>query len=45
VGHDVKIADFCSVMPSVNISGGITIGQNCFMGTGVKIINDKKHWE
>lgn len=42
VGHDVVIQEFCSVMPGVNISGGITIGKNCFIGTGAKLINDKK---
>lgn len=42
VGHDTFIGDFCSFMPTCNISGEVTIGSGCFWGTGAKIINRKK---
>lgn len=39
VGHDTKIGDFCSFMPSVNISGEVIIEEGVYVGTGAKIIN------
>ncbi len=39
VGHDTVIDDFCSFMPSVNISGEVNISKNVYVGTGAKIIN------
>ncbi len=39
VGHDTNIADYCSFMPSVNISGEVEIGECVYVGTGAKIIN------
>jgi sugar O-acyltransferase (sialic acid O-acetyltransferase NeuD family) len=39
IGHDSKINNYSSFMPSVNISGEVTVGHNVFVGTGVKIIN------
>lgn len=39
VGHDTKIGDYCSFMPSVNISGEVTIENSVYVGTGAKIIN------
>jgi sugar O-acyltransferase (sialic acid O-acetyltransferase NeuD family) len=42
VGHDTKIGDFSSFMPSVNISGEVNIGNNVYVGTGAKIINQLK---
>ena len=39
VGHDTSIADYCSFMPTVNISGEVNIAQGVFIGTGAKIIN------
>ena len=39
VGHDAVIGDFCSFMPSVNISGEDVIGPGIYAGTGAKIIN------
>ncbi len=39
VGHDTIIKDYCSFMPSVNISGEVTIEQGVYAGTGAKIIN------
>lgn len=39
VGHDTNIEDYCSFMPSVNISGEVNIDKNVYVGTGAKIIN------
>lgn len=39
VGHDTIIKDFCSFMPSVNISGEVIIEECVYVGTGAKIIN------
>lgn len=39
VGHDTQINNFCSFMPSVNISGEVIIHENVYVGTGAKIIN------
>lgn len=39
VGHDTVIEDYASFMPSVNISGEVTIGEGVYVGTGAKIIN------
>lgn len=39
VGHDTVIGDFSSFMPSVNISGEVTIEEKVYVGTGAKIIN------
>lgn len=39
VGHDTVIEDYCSLMPSVSISGEVKIGLDVYIGTGAKIIN------
>lgn len=39
VGHDTTIGDYCSFMPSVNISGEVIIDNSVYVGTGAKIIN------
>lgn len=39
VGHDTTIGDYCSFMPSVNISGEVIIENSVYVGTGAKIIN------
>lgn len=39
VGHDTRVGDFSSFMPSVNISGEVIIEKGVYVGTGVKIIN------
>lgn len=39
VGHDTVIEDYCSFMPSVNVSGDVNIGTCVYVGTGAKIIN------
>lgn len=38
-GHDTKIGDYCSFMPSINISGEVNIEDCVYVGTGAKIIN------
>ncbi|RUR38710.1 acetyltransferase [Clostridium perfringens] len=42
IGHDVKINDFVTVYPSVNISGNCIIGECSEIGTGTQIIQGKK---
>jgi sugar O-acyltransferase (sialic acid O-acetyltransferase NeuD family) len=42
VGHQTEIGDFCSFMPTCNISGEVRIGEGNFWGTGAKIINRKR---
>ncbi len=39
VGHDTVIKDYCSFMPSVNVSGEVVIENEVYVGTGAKIIN------
>jgi len=39
VGHDTVIKDYCSFMPSVNLSGEVVIEEGVYVGTGAKIIN------
>jgi sugar O-acyltransferase (sialic acid O-acetyltransferase NeuD family) len=39
VGHDTNIGNYCSFMPSVNISGEVHIKDSVYVGTGVQIIN------
>lgn len=39
VGHDSIIKKYSAFMPSVNISGEVTIGEGVYIGTGAKIIN------
>lgn len=39
VGHDTHINNYCSFMPSVNISGEVEVHENVYVGTGAKIIN------
>ena len=39
VGHDSEIDNYCSFMPSVNISGEVKVNEGVYVGTGAKIIN------
>lgn len=39
IGHDTIINDYCSFMPTVNISGEVLIEEGVYVGTGAKIIN------
>lgn len=36
--HDVVIGNYCSLMPSVNISGAVVVEEGCYIGTGTQII-------
>lgn len=38
VGHDSKLGDFCSLMPSVNISGNVTVGERTLLGVQSAVI-------
>lgn len=38
VGHDTTIGDYSCIMPSANISGGATIEEEVYIGTGAKLI-------
>jgi sugar O-acyltransferase (sialic acid O-acetyltransferase NeuD family) len=46
LAHDSKLGDFCSVMPSVNISGNVTINERVYIGVqsairqGISVGND-----
>jgi sugar O-acyltransferase (sialic acid O-acetyltransferase NeuD family) len=42
VGHETRIGDFSSFMPTCNISGQVDIGVATFWGTGAKVINGLK---
>ena len=42
VGHDVKLASFVTVYPSVNISGNVTVEEVCELGTGTQILQGKR---
>ena len=39
VGHDAVINDYCSIMPSVNVSGEVHLEKGVYIGTGAVIIN------
>lgn len=39
LGHDTVVKDYCSFMPSCNISGECLIEESVYCGTGTKIIN------
>mgnify|MGYP003349493513 CR=1 FL=1 len=38
IGHDAVIGDYSSIMPSVNISGEVVLGEAVYCGTGGRII-------
>jgi sugar O-acyltransferase (sialic acid O-acetyltransferase NeuD family) len=38
LGHDAIVGDYCVINPSVNISGGVTMGNNILIGTGAQIL-------
>jgi sugar O-acyltransferase (sialic acid O-acetyltransferase NeuD family) len=38
VGHDVKIGRFSSIMPDCSLSGFATVGEECQIGSGVRIL-------
>lgn len=38
VGHDTIIEDFTTIAPGVHISGNVTVGRGCDLGTGAAVI-------
>lgn len=42
VNHDSIIGDFSSLMPSVNISGNVTIGERAFIGVQAAVLQGRK---
>ncbi len=38
VGHDTVIGSYCTILPSVNLSGGLALGEGCLIGTNSAII-------
>lgn len=34
LGHDLRVGDYTSIMPSVTISGKCRVGENCLIGSG-----------
>ena len=39
IGHDTIADDFATVMPGVNISGNVHLGEGCYIGTGAAVIH------
>ena len=42
IDHDCKIMNHTHICPGVNIAGGVTVGENCWIGIGTKIIENIK---
>ncbi len=40
IGHDVRIGSYCSIMPSVNLLGGVQLGEGVFVGAGATILQN-----
>ena len=38
VGHDAKFSDFVTLYPSSSVSGNVSLGECCELGTGARII-------
>ena len=38
VGHDAFIGNYCTVLPSVNLSGNSRLGEGCLIGTNSALI-------
>jgi serine acetyltransferase len=41
VGHDAQIASGCVINPSVNLSGGVVVGDRVLIGTGAQILENR----
>lgn len=41
IGHDAVLEDFTTLAPGVHISGRVTLGEGCYVGTGANIIDRK----
>jgi len=42
IGHDVRIQDFVTVYPGVNVSGQVIVEESVELGTGTQIIQGKR---
>lgn len=40
IGHDVKLADYASIMPGCHISGNVSIGEGTLVGTGARLLQN-----
>lgn len=38
IGHDVKLGDFSSLMPSVNLGGAVSSDEEVYLGTGATVL-------
>jgi sugar O-acyltransferase (sialic acid O-acetyltransferase NeuD family) len=38
IGHDARVGDYTSIQSFCDITGNNTVGELCFLGTGVKLI-------
>jgi len=38
IGHDVCLGAFCSLMPSVNLGGGVICEEQVYLGTGASVL-------
>ena len=41
ISHDGVLEDFATLAPGVHISGYVTLGEGCYIGVGVNIIDRK----
>ena len=41
IGHDAILHDFCSLMPQVAVSGGVTLGKGVYGGTNSTILQNR----
>lgn len=39
IGHDAVLEDFVTLAPGVHVSGKVTLGTGCYIGTGANIID------
>lgn len=39
IGHNTSIGNLCSIMPGVNLAGGVTLGERVLIGSGANVIN------
>ena len=42
IGHDTRLGNYCSLMPTVNVSGGAKLLDGVYVGTGAKLIKATK---
>ncbi|MBN1451813.1 MAG: acetyltransferase [Anaerolineales bacterium] len=42
IGHDTIISDFTTLSPGTHVSGNVSFGEGCFVGTGANILEKKQ---